>query len=236
MQVLATHRTRNEDEVVAAYARDERTRSGSRGPGASSTKRISLAILAALALCAGCGSNEIATEEHSGGTVLTEVGWSAFAEQRYLDATESFEAAIAVDPLYADAENGLGWVNLLFGLYDIADVHFRKAISLGLPTQEARAGHAFVAELQGNYDEALAASALVLAADPDFTLSRKEGIDFRDLRLSRARTFVSLGRFEDAMAEVDVIDPANNVNVASETFVDDLLEQIELLGERLHDS
>jgi tetratricopeptide (TPR) repeat protein len=235
MQVLATHRTRNEDEVVAAHARDGRTRSGSRGPGASSTRRV-FAILAALALGAGCGSNEIATEERSGGTVLTEVGWSAFAEQRYLDATESFEAAIAVDPLYADAENGLGWVNLLFGLYDIADVHFRKAISLGLPNQEAQAGHAFVAELQGNYDEALAASARVLTADPDFTLSRKEGIDFRDLRLSRARAFVSLGRFEDAMVEIDVIDPANNVNVASETFVDDLLEQIEFLGERLHDS
>jgi tetratricopeptide (TPR) repeat protein len=195
-----------------------------------------LAIVAALALGAGCGSNESAMETRSGGTILTEAGWSAFSEQRYLDASESFEAAIAVDPLYADAENGLGWVNLLFGLYDVADVHFRKAISLGLPNQEAQAGHALVAELQGDYEEALAASARVLAADPNFVLSRMHGIDFRDLRLLRARVFVTQGRFEDALDEVDVIDPANNVNIGSETFVDDLLAQIELLGERLHDS
>lgn len=229
---------RHERDDVAACMRapHERTKSRRRGPEAPSTARVAFAILAALAPCVGCGSNESAMETRSEGTVLTEVGWSAFAEQRYLEATESFEAAIAVEPLYADAENGLGWVNLLFGLYDIADVHFRKAISLGLPNQEAEAGHAFVSELQGDYEEALAASARVLAADPDFSLSRKAGIDFRDLRLLRARAFVSLGRFEDALAEVDVIDPANNVNIGSETFVDDLLAQIELLGERLHDS
>lgn len=209
---------------------------GRRSAGPRGALVAALAIVVALACGAGCGSNESATETRSEGTVLTEVGWSAFAEQRYLDATESFEAAIALDPLYADAENGLGWVNLLFGLYDIADVHFRKAISLGLPNEEAQAGHALVAELQGDDEEALAASARVLAADPDFTLSRKDGIDFRDLRVMRARVFVRLGRFEDALTEVDVIDPANNVNVGSETFVDDLLAQIELLGERLHDS
>ena len=218
---------------------DERARVCGRGRRSARTRvalTAALAIVAALALGTGCGSNESATETRSGGTVLTEAGWSAFAEQRYTDATESFEAAIAVDPLYADAENGLGWVNLLFGLYDVADVHFRKAISLGLPNQEAEAGHALVAELQGNYEEALAASSRVLAADPDFTLSRMDGIDFRDLRLMRARAFVKIGQFEDALAEVDVIDPANNVNIGTETFVDDLLAQIELLGERLHDS
>jgi tetratricopeptide (TPR) repeat protein len=194
-----------------------------------------LALSAVVALSTGCGSNETATETRTEGQVLTDLGWTAFAEGRTTDATELFEDALAVDPLYADAENGLGWVSLAFGLYTEADAHFARAMTLGLDSQEAQAGHAFVAELLGDYDEALAASGRVLAAAPRFVFSRRAGIDFRDLRLLRARARIADGEFLLAKAELDVIDPANNVNPGSETFVDDLLEQIELFGERLSD-
>jgi len=201
-------------------------------------RRRVLAAVAAVAVAAGaagCGSNESAVETRTPGQALTEIGWVAFSEGDLVGASEAFEDAIAVDPLYADAENGLGWVSLFYGLYGDADGHFQKATNLGLASKEAEAGHAIVSELRARHDEALAAATRVLAAEPRFAFSRRDGIDYRDLHLLRARGFVARGKFLEAQAEVDVIDPANNLNSGSETFVDDLLAQIELLGERLYD-
>lgn len=187
------------------------------------------------ALSAGCGSNESAVDDRPPGEQAAEAGWAAFAAGSYLDASELFEDAIAIDPVYADAWNGLGWVNVRFGLFGTADGHFQRAIDLGLANQEAQAGHTIVAELQSDYDEALAASAAVLEAEPNFLFSRQAGVDFRDLRLVRARSFLTRGELLAAKTEVDIIDPSNNVNPGSETFVSDLLLLIEELGEELYD-
>jgi tetratricopeptide (TPR) repeat protein len=189
----------------------------------------------AAALLVGCGSNESAVDERPPGEQAAEAGWTEFAAGSYARAGESFEDALAIDPLYADAWNGLGWVNVHFGLFGVAGGHFQRAIDLGLENQEALAGHAIVSELRADYDEALAASAAVLAAEPRFAFSRQRGIDYRDLRLVRARSFLTRGRVLDAKTEVDIIDPANNVNPGSETFVGDLLLLIEELGEDLYD-
>lgn len=194
-----------------------------------------LAALLLVAGIAGCGSNEDAVDSRSRSQILTEQGWAAFAEGDYTDANELFEDALAFDGQYADAENGLGWVNVFFGLFATADVHFGRAIQFGLGNQEAEAGHAFVSELEGNYVEALAASDRALAADPQFVFSRLREIDFRDLRLLRARSFLTQGDFLAAKAEVDIINPSNNLNPGLPTFISDLLAEIERLADELND-
>jgi tetratricopeptide (TPR) repeat protein len=199
--------------------------------------RLLRCLAAALGLAAlvGCGSNDSTIDERSAAEVLAEKGWDEFAAGNYVGAGELFEDALASDSLYADAENGLGWVNLFFGLFATADEHFVRAIALGLPSQEAEAGHAIDSELDGDFDEALAASGRVLAAQPQFSFSRRAGIDFRDLRLLRARSYVAKGLFLDAKAEVDIVNPSNNVNPGLPTFVPDLLAEIERLGEEIYD-
>lgn len=201
------------------------------GPGS----KAAFALALALAGLVGCGSNDSALDERSAAEILTEQGWDEFADGEYVAASELFEDALATDSLYADAENGLGWVNLFFGLFATADGHFERAIALGLANQEAEAGHAIDSELEGDFDEALAASGRVLSAQPQFSFSRRAGIDFRDLRLLRARAFVAKGLFLEAKAEIDIVNPSNNLNPGLPTFNADLLAEIERLGEELYD-
>ena len=196
-----------------------------------------IAALAAAALAVlGCGSNESSVQPRSRAEVLTENGWRSFAAGSALEAQEMFEDAVIADSAYADAENGLGWVHLFFGLFAEADEHFLRARDLGLANEEAEAGHAIAAEIEGDAAEALAASARVLAAQPRWTFSRRDGIDYRDLRLVRARSFFAQGDFLGAKSEVDLVNPSNTVNAGLPTFIPDLLAEIERLGDALYDS
>lgn len=233
-----TRRGVTESPPSRSRARDteiEMTRHTRLGSGARAALALpAVALLAAFAV-SGCGSNESAVAVVSPAAALAEEGWAAFGEARFLDARDRFEDALAEDTTYADAENGLGWVDLLFGLFTDADRHFLRATALGQPNQEAEAGHAIVSEIEGEIDEALAATARALAAAPLFSFSRRPGIDFRDLRLIRARAFLAQGRFLDAKAEVDIVNPSNTVNPGFPTFVSDLLAELERLGELLYD-
>ncbi len=214
---------------------------GARGARRNCPTALRSAALLALALASsaasgvGCGSNDVGVVSLSPGQTLTENGWRSFSAGDAIEARELFEDAAVLDSAYADAENGLGWVDLFFGLFTAADAHFARAIELGLASQEAEAGHALVAELRGDAVEALAATARVLAADPRFVFSRRPGVDFRDLHLVRARSFFPGGRFAEAKAEVDAIDPSNAVDENATTFIADLLAEIERLGDDLYD-
>jgi tetratricopeptide (TPR) repeat protein len=199
------------------------------------TLALVAAAIAALAAGAGCGSDATVVEQRSEGELLAESGWTAFGAGKYVEAAELFEDALAVDSLYADAENGLGWVNLFYGLFNVADDHFERAIEMGLASQEAEAGHAIVAEIERDYPEALAASERVLGVEPQFVYSRRAGIDYRDLHLLRARSFLATGRLLEAKGEVDVINPSNSINPGVPTFRTDLLSEVERLGEALYD-
>jgi tetratricopeptide (TPR) repeat protein len=189
--------------------------------------------LVMLPLALGCGDNggepDLTAEQ------LTNQGWVKFEDCQFDEALQKFDRALDKEPEYGDAHNGVGWCCVKLDSLDAAIDAFGQAISSGVASADPRAGKAVVyRDLEPvNFQLAIDWADSALVIDADYVFSHDEALDWKDLRLILAQSYYGLNQYDEAKAQVDILNPSNTLDPASDTFVEDLLAELQRLGEEI---
>jgi len=140
---------------------------------------------------------------------LVDEGWSAFEAGDFATAEAKFDTAITNDGSLVDAYNGRAWSRARKRKYTQARQDFEQALSLDIDFQEARAGLALVLHVLNEFQEAIDAAQTVLSAAPDFVFSHDTSVTTASLRIVLAHSYFSLGQYEQAAQQLDILDPVN---------------------------
>jgi tetratricopeptide (TPR) repeat protein len=83
---------------------------------------------------------------------------------------------------------------------------------------------------QNEYEAAIAAAdeALLLGGE-DYVFSHIPDVQTRSLRLLIAECYYAMGQYGDAQAQIDILEPDNELDQNSRTYEEDLLLEIERL-------
>jgi tetratricopeptide (TPR) repeat protein len=189
-------------------------------------------VFLALLLCflASCGNNgggpEITAAE------LTADGWGKFESGQFEEALHRFGQAIEKDPDYGEAYNGVGWCCVRLDSLRSGLDAFNQAMAKGVISGDPRAGLAVICRDLDPVDFQMAISwaESALATDSDYVFSHDTLLNWRDLRLIIAQSCYGLGLYDDAHAQVDILDPDNALDPASSTYIEELLAEIQRLG------
>ncbi len=197
-----------------------------------------LHLVLALAVCVvmipgGCGNTDTGTAPNP--TELQK-GWTAFEAGDYTSAESAFGNALIEEPTSSEVQNGLGWTKLRLGLLAEAVAAFETALTNGFSGATPFAGLAIgLRDLEPvDYAAAIAAVLSALAIDSSYTFEHDADLDWMDLRLIMAQSHFALGEYTEASAQVTQLGGAAPDSESPE-FVDDLLEEIERLGQAITD-
>jgi len=195
-----------------------------------------LGLVSSLALLVGCGGGG----GGGGGpdaASLTAEGWTHYEQGEYDDAIGKFDAAVEADPSYADAYNGLGWSYGKLDSLAEALASFALCISNGETGPAPYAGQAPVLRDVDppQFSNAITAASTALTKDSDFEFEHYEDFDWHDLHLIKAQCYFALTDYTQALAEVDILDPSNTIDLNASGFVTNLAEAIEDLEDDFGD-
>ena len=202
------------------------------------------ALLVAGSLVAGCGEN--AEEPEITAEILTARGWDQFEAGNFVSALSNFHQAIAKDSDYADAYNGCGWSELGLDSLAVAITDFDQSLAKGISTPDPFGGKAIAyrdpEELDPGFDIAsqdsirglaIVCADSVLSRDVRYVFSHDSTFNWQDLRLIMAQSYWHLSQYDEAKVQVDSLNPENLLNLASVTFVEDLMVEIQRLGDEI---
>lgn len=165
---------------------------------------------------------------------LTSQGWAAFEQKNYGQAAALFTQATEKNNVYADAYNGLGWTYARLDSMSRAAHYFDIALGLNFSFIDAFAGRSFVSLALGEYRDAIDAVDRVQDIGPPFYAFRHDAnISLDDLLLVKAQSCFMLGQYTEAQTLVDHLDPANNLDISSVSYIEDLALEIENLRGRI---
>ena len=207
---------------------DDRRHNGASGVIIGALAGILLGMLAAG--LPGCGDNGSGP---SGDDGLITQAWAKFEGGQFEAALSTFEEAAGGEGERAEAYNGMGWCYMKIDSLQAGLDAFDQALSEGLSSADPRAGKALIyrditpADFQNAIDWAYEA----LRKDAHYVFSHDTSLDWKDLRLVRAQSYFALARYLSAKFEIDILNPENHLNPGSATFVEDLLAEIQRLGE-----
>jgi len=193
---------------------------------------ISVALLALLVLA--CGDEGPTDQGGPSAADLTWQGWDRFETGEYSQARTKFNEAIQRDAGYAEAYNGLGWTAMKLLAYQDALTAFERAVARDVNSTDPLVGMALLHRdfKGGDLDKVIALAAQALERSPRYRFSHDRSLDWRDLHLLLAQAY--FGRSEYDLANEQVAELGGNVlDPASDSFVSDLLAEIERLGELL---
>jgi len=201
---------------------------------AASNRRMGLLLAAcAVMVLTGCGSSDEVVDPIPLPT-LVDQGWDAFESGDFVGAKSDFERAIADDPENGAAHNGLGWANMRLDDLQGAVTSFDAALTHGFTGADPHAGKAIVLrDLEPvDYAAAIGSANTALGIESDYAFAHDAGLDWQDLRLILAQSHFALGEYDDANTQVGLLGGTAQ-NPVSPTFVEDLLAEIERLGQIL---
>lgn len=210
-------------------------------PNRASTHRVPLTgilramwfigFLAMMGLAAGCGSSDDGATPTPQPT-LVEQGWDAFETGDFAAAKTNFEQAIAVAPTNSEAHNGLGWANMMLDSLSGSVASFDDALTNGFAGADPHAGKAIVLRdlTPVDYAAAIASANAALAIDSNYAFAHDARLDWKDVRLILAQSHFALGEYDEANTQIGLLGGSMQ-NPASATFVEDLLAEIERLGQ-----
>jgi RNA polymerase sigma factor (sigma-70 family) len=98
--------------------------------------------------------NSAAANNGNDANRLTEEGWALWRQQRYAEAAEKFQQALALNPGASEAWNGLGWASLHAGEYERVRPALEKVLELRPDHPGADNGLGHLSLLEGKLDEA----------------------------------------------------------------------------------
>ena len=145
-------------------------------------------------------------------------GWQLFESNDFDGAEVKFDSAITAsstvavyESLRAEAESGRGWARAQKGSYLSAKPDFTN--SLSRQNRDARtdlnskAGLAFVHHALNEYISVIQRALDVLGADADYIFEHDSRVYHKSLRLVTAQSYYARGDFQNAAAQLDILDP-----------------------------
>ena len=188
-------------------------------------------IVCALMMVVGCGGSDGSVDPVD---LLTHVdkGWDAYESGNFAGAKSEFEQAIADNSMDGAAYNGLGWTNMQLSDLQGAVTSFDAALANDFAGADPYAGKAVVLrDIEPvDYEGTITSAKAALGINPNFTFAHDTSLDWKDLRLIVAQAHFSLGQYVQASAQVSMLG-GTAPNPTSPTFVEDLLSEIERLGQ-----
>lgn len=194
-----------------------------------------LGLLPVLALVLSCGGGGGDSGPSESASSLTAEGWTHFESGEYGLSVDKFERALALDPSYADAHNGLGWSYARLDSLSRSLDSFGKAITetgLSAVLTDSYAGsspaYRDLDTRPSHFDSAAVYASNALSLDRRYVFEHDEDFDWNDLHLIMAQSYFALGDYASAKVRVDSLDGII-LNPGSPSFVEDLAEEIERL-------
>jgi hypothetical protein len=194
------------------------------------------AALALLLLQSGCGGGGSPSDVPApDAAALTGQGWERFEAGDWSGARSSFRDAVQTDGAYGDGHNGLGWAALKLEAHAEARAAFETASTLGPTTTDPLAGLALLCRDFEPVDPVQVVDYVsrALARAPQYRFAHDRSLDWRDLRLLLAQAHFTLGAYASANEQVLLLGGLA-ADPQSESFVRDLLVEIERLGRLLN--
>jgi tetratricopeptide (TPR) repeat protein len=186
--------------------------------------------VAFVAIAAGCGSDGGPKITAAG---LTADGWKLFESGEVSEALATFEDALAITSTYGEAYNGIGWCCIRLDSLERGAQSFGAAMANGVTSADPPAGMAIIYRDFEPVDFELAVhfADSALSLDPNYSFDHDPRLDWRDLRLILAQCLLGLKRYQEAKDQVDILNPANTLDPAADTFVEDLIFEVQRLEE-----
>jgi tetratricopeptide (TPR) repeat protein len=119
----------------------------------------------------GVTTKVVTTEDKIEAEKLAAEGWKLWRERNLAEAQDRFEKALARDPKFTNAWNGLGWSQFQQGMYENAKVTFAKCLALDPNHAAALNGLGFIAKTQNKTDDAIGYWERAVNATPHATAS-----------------------------------------------------------------
>ena len=164
---------------------------------------------------------------------LIKEAWVQFESHNYSYAITIFSEAIALDYKLAEAYMGLGWSYGKIDSLDLAISNFKIAIILDVEEQyiDIYAGYAFVCFHANEFSQAITAAKKVIERyDEVYIFLHDPTITTSDIRLLLAQCYFETGEYYLAQAQVDILDPDNNLDPYSSNYIEELAAFIESLS------
>jgi hypothetical protein len=170
---------------------------------------------------------------------LVDSGW-AFFEQGELDSAEArFEEASSYEPANVEVLEGLGWTCFKLYRFGEARTALEQALSASPGRTDVMVGLALLAQAEGMHEEAVDLCRQALSAGGEsYVFSHDAEITTYAIRYALVLALAALGRFDDALEEILVLDPSVDLDpedattwAGYDTFEEALLAVIEVLGD-----
>ncbi|CUT00498.1 choice-of-anchor D domain-containing protein [Candidatus Kryptobacter tengchongensis] len=172
---------------------------------------------------------------------LIQSGWQSFSNKNYNDAFTKFDQAVSLartnsryDSLQAEAECGRGWSRAYNREFQLAKNDLLSALAHQSASQNvtlnSKAGLAFVHHALNEFSSAIQRALEVLNANPNYVFVYDNRVYHKRLRLVLAQSYYTLGDFQNAASQLDIIDPAGAPHSTDPTV---LLRQIQEMWSRL---
>jgi len=156
--------------------------------------------------------------------------WVEFGAGNYDGSISVFSEAVDVDPLRQDAHLGLGWCYAVRDQMEDAAYNFNVAIVKQSDSPDGHASVAFVYLAQNRYEDAIpAAEKAISLGGEEYVFEWIIEVRTRNLRLLMAECYYALGKYTDAQAQIDLLEPENELDPNSDEYIKDLLLEIERL-------
>ncbi len=172
---------------------------------------------------------------------LIQSGWQSFSNRNYSDAFNKFDQAISLartnsryDSLQAEAECGRGWARAYNRDFSLAKNDLLTSLTHQSVSQRvslnSKAGLALVHHTLNEYASAIQRALEVLNVNQNYVFEYDQRVYHKRLRLVLAQSYYSVGDFQNAAKQLDIIDPANAPHSTDPII---LLQKIQEMWSRL---
>lgn len=191
-----------------------------------------LVIICAGSSIFGCSrefDNPFDPDSSSYEAVYLKEGWQAYQAGEIQKAKEKFVSALSLDDSYAKAYNGLGWCEFRLGNLSEAGEAFSSAIENDTTLLDAHVGFAGKSLAVGEYKSVVEHATIVLNSSSNYVFSHDPSITYYQVRLMLAEAYFQIGEYKKAFEQVSLLNPDNKIIPESESFIEDLAQEIETL-------
>ena len=194
---------------------------------------LSVIALGIVLITIGCDKKEGPSEAKVTADDLVQQGWINFEYLDYIASLKDFEDAINLDDRHSDAYNGAGWsaAKIPRKMNEAGD-YFATSLSLDTTRYDALGGWVFVVYQQGDsagWEAAIRKGDSLLYHRQVWQFHHEKSIDFNDIRLVMANSYLNLGEFEQSLEIVQLLNSSFEADVTTPIGRRELREEIERL-------
>lgn len=196
---------------------------------------LSIALVLGLLIgVAGCGG-----DDGNGGSTgpqdpvtLTRQGWTAYETLDWELAADLFQQAIDAGATSTEAFSGAGWTAFQRGGHN---AEARSFWTEGLDgktgaVNDIHMGLAVLSMLESDFSGAVDHFTLVIDSNPSYRFIHQEGINYEDIYLGLAQSYFNLSDYENALTNVQVLNPTFTADISTSEGLAELSQEIDRLS------